>query len=220
MGPVALRVVALGEQLADELRSRIVRGRIPPGTHLVEDSVASDYNVSRGPVRDALRTLSAEGLLEPRRRGYYVRPFRQHDIDELYEIRGAAEHLAGRLAMERAERADWAGAEQYLDEMRQHALEVRDEHRYAVADLAFHTEFYRNSRSARLLNLWRQYQPIFATLLDITNRQDPDLGPSYHDHVVLLEHMINRDAEGFARTLDDHLAGSRRRLSRAITQPG
>lgn len=57
MGPVALRVVALGEQLADELRSRIVRGRIPPGTHLVEDAVATDYNVSRGPVRDALRTL-------------------------------------------------------------------------------------------------------------------------------------------------------------------
>lgn len=217
MGPVALRVVALGEQLADELRSRIVRGRIPPGTHLVEDSVATDYNVSRGPVRDALRTLSGEGLLEQGRRGYSVRPFLQNDIDELYEIRGAAEQLAGRLAIERSERNDWVQAEEYLTEMYQHALVVRDDHQYAIADLAFHTEFYRNSRSARLLNLWQQYEPIFATLIDITNRQDADLGPSYRDHALLLEHLINRDLAGFTSTLESHLAGSRRRLSRAIT---
>lgn len=132
----------------------------------------------------------------------------------------AAELLAGRLAIERSERSDWAEAERHLDRMHHHAEVERDVHRYAVADLDFHTEFYRNSRSARLLNLWQQYQPIFATLLDITNSQDADLGPSFRSHALLLEHLINRDLDAFNSTLESHLAGSRRRLSRAITQPG
>ncbi|MCW5953262.1 MAG: GntR family transcriptional regulator [Propionibacteriaceae bacterium] len=219
MGQTALRVVALGEQLSNELRGRIVRGQIPAGTHLVEDSLAASYGVSRGPVRDALRTLLAEGLLESRRRGFYVRTFQQSDIDELYEIRGAAEQLAGRLAMERCDARDWEQAQVHLDEMRRHA-EAGDEHAFAVADLAFHTEFYRNSGSARLLSLWRQYEPIFATLLDITNSQDADLRPSYHDHEILLQHLLDRDVASFSAALDTHLEGSHRRLSGAITQSG
>jgi len=218
MGQTALKVVALGEQLANELRGRIVRGQIPAGTHLVEDTLAASYSVSRGPVRDALRTLLAEGLLESRRRGFHVRQFQQSDIDELYEIRGAAEQLAGRLAIERCDRTAWKQAQVHLDAMLRHA-EAGDEHAFAVADLAFHTEFYRNSGSARLLNLWRQYEPIFATLLDITNSQDADLRPSYHDHQVLLQHLLDRDAAGFSAALDKHLEGSHRRLSGAITQP-
>ena len=94
MATTALRPVALGEQLAALLRSRIVRGEVAAGTHLVEDNLAREYEVSRGPVRDALRVLLAEGLLESRRRGYYTKPFRQEDIDEIYEIRAAAEQLA------------------------------------------------------------------------------------------------------------------------------
>lgn len=218
MGQTALRVVALGEQLSNELRGRIVRGQIPGGTHLVEDSLAASYSVSRGPVRDALRTLLAEGLLESRRRGFHVRGFQQSDIDELYQIRGAAEQLAGRLAIERCDDSAWEQAQLHLDQMRRHA-EAGDEHAFAVADLAFHTEFYRNSGSARLLSLWQQYEPIFATLLDITNSQDADLRPSYRDHAVLLQHLLDRDAAGFSTALEKHLEGSHRRLSGAITQP-
>lgn len=223
MGPTAqqvvtLKVMALGEQLANELRGRIVRGQIPEGTHLVEDALAASYSVSRGPVRDALRTLLAEGLLESRRRGFYVRKFQQSDIDELYEIRAAAEQLAGRLAIERCGPSAWDRAQLRLDEMLRHA-EAGDEHAFALADLAFHTEFYRNSGSGRLLNLWQQYEPIFATLLDITNAQDADLRPSHHDHEVLLQHLLDRDVVRFSAVLDQHLQGSHRRLSGAISQP-
>nr|WP_231980695.1 GntR family transcriptional regulator [Tessaracoccus coleopterorum] len=64
-----MKAVALGEQLAALLRSKIVRGQLEPGAHLVEDALAAEYGVSRGPVRDALRALLAEGLLESRKRG-------------------------------------------------------------------------------------------------------------------------------------------------------
>lgn len=215
MSVPALKAVALGEQLASLLRSRMVRGELEPGGHLVEDALAAEYGVSRGPVRDALRALLAEGLLESRRRGYFVKAFTQHDVDELYEIRGAAERLAGELALARDD-ADWSVAERHLDEM-QRCADVGDSAAFARADLDFHTELYANSGNARLLALWHQYQPTFATLLGITNSQDADLHPSFEDHRALLELARARDVEAFVGSLREHLAGSHRRLSQAVT---
>ncbi|MFT3889469.1 MAG: GntR family transcriptional regulator [Arachnia sp.] len=215
MSSMPIRSAALGEQLASLLRARIVRGELSPGTHLVEDTLASDHGVSRGPVRDALKVLLAEGLIESRRRGYYTKLFTQHDVAELYEVRSAAERLAGELAIARGAGADWTAAERDLDRMRQYA-EVRDEAAFAVADLAFHTEFYRASGNSRLLALWQQYEPTFATLLEITNAQDADLTPSYQDHKLLLDLAKGGDVERFVAVLGDHLEGSRRRLSSAV----
>ena len=212
---VGLRAVALGDQLAQLLRGRIVQGQLAPGTHLVEDAVAMEHDVSRGPVRDALRILTSEGLLESRRRGYYVRGFGEGDIDELYQIREAAEKLAGELALRRASASDWAGARQYVDVMRASA-DARDLHAYARADLSFHTEFYVLSGNARLLALWRQYQPTFATLLDVTNAQDADLHPSADDHVRLMELAGGGDLCQFVEALTEHLEGSRQRMRAAL----
>lgn len=214
----AVRMVALGEQLAALLRGRIVRGEVPPGTHLVEDVLAGEHGISRGPVRDALRTLLAEGLLESRRRGYFIKPFGQADVDELYEIRNAAEHLACELAIARAAASDWEGPRASLAEMARHA-EAGDQHAYAHADLEFHTHFYELSGNSRLLSLWHQYMPTFATLLDITNAQDADLHPSLEDHTHLLRLAETGNWAGFGAVLEDHLAGSHRRLSTAITEP-
>lgn len=211
----SLRPVSLGNQLADVLRLAIVRGRISPGTHLVEGTLAERYDVSRGPVRDALRLLTNEGLLESRRRGLYVKSFTGKDIDELYDIREAIERVACRLAISHSDPADWTVARELVIEMRRAAAEG-DIQRYARADLAFHTEFYVNSGSPRLLDLWELYRPIFATLLAITNAQDADLGPSAYDHSALMDLILERDQAGFDAELSHHLDGSRRRMHNSL----
>lgn len=216
---VMLKPIALGAQLAGLLRKDIIRGQVEAGTHLVEDALATKYAVSRGPVRDAFKTLLAEGLLESRRRGFYVRPFTQDDITELYQIRGAAELLAGHLAIERSVDGDWDRAREHLSVM-ETAADVRDAAAYARADLAFHTEFYRNSRNTRLRALWQQYEPTFATMLDITNAQDPDLHPSFDDHVKLLAATLVGDRESFTSLLQAHLEGSRQRMAGVVPGPG
>ncbi|MFV0407593.1 MAG: GntR family transcriptional regulator [Propioniciclava sp.] len=213
--PPALRSVALGEQLADILRQQIVTGQLPVSHRLVEDALAVQHGISRGPVRDALRTLTAEGLLESRQRGFFVKAFTHQDIDELYDIREAAEHLASRLALARAQPMDWVEAERQVALMLAGA-DHRTERAYARADLAFHTQFYVLSGSARLLTLWHQFRPTFATLLDITNAQDADLHPSATDHAELLALAKAADGEAFAAKLTEHLAGSRRRMRAAL----
>lgn len=205
-----VRAIALGEQLAALLRSKIVLGEVEAGTRLVEDDVAANYDVSRGPVRDAFRTLLTEGLLEGRRRGVYAKPFTRQDIDELYDIRLAIEHLAGQLAIKLAADDDWKPA-QSLVSMMKDAAERNDLRSFSEADLLFHTEFYRLSRNTRLLTLWEQYRPTFATLLGVLNARK-GLGPNAADHATLLEKAITRDGKGLAKTLDLHLSGSRNRM--------
>ncbi|MDO5287458.1 MAG: GntR family transcriptional regulator [Actinomycetia bacterium] len=210
-----LRAVSLGDQLAEILRAQIVEGDLAAGTHLVEDTLASDHDVSRGPVRDAIKTLMAEGWLESRRRGFFVRELTATDITELYQIREAAEQLASALAIERAAASDWERAESLVVEMTR-AADDRDRHAFAVADLAFHSEFYELSGNTRLLALWRQFQPTFAALLDVTNRQDADLHPSATDHRLLLDAAQAGDLAALSSRLGTHLAGSRRRMVEAL----
>lgn len=212
-----VRSSALGEQLADLLRARTVSGDLAPGTHLVEDGLAAAYDVSRGPVRDALRILQGEGLVEGRRRGFYIRGLSEADIDELYEVREAIEQLACRLAIDRG--ADWAQAEADLGGMLS-AADAGDLHRFAVCDLAFHSHFYTLSRNSRLQALWAQYRPTFAALLDVTNAQDKDLHPAAADHGTLLRLAREGDHDRFAAELTSHLAGSRRRMVEALRARG
>ncbi len=212
-----LRAVSLGDQLAEILRAQIVDGELPAGTHLVEDSLAADHDVSRGPVRDAIKTLMAEGWLESRRRGFFVREFTATDITELYQIREAAEQLAAALAITQATASDWQRAQSLVVEM-QHAADERDQHAFAVADLAFHCELYELSGNTRLLALWRQFQPTFAALLDVTNRQDADLHPSAVDHQLLLDAAVAADLPALSARLGTHLAGSRLRMVEALAR--
>lgn len=71
---ITFRPLAMGDQIAHRLRLDIVTGVIAHDTHLAEDAIASRFDVSRGPVRDALRQLESEGLVESRRKRPYARP--------------------------------------------------------------------------------------------------------------------------------------------------
>lgn len=206
---------SLGDQLADRLRVQIINGSIAPGTHLVEDALAEEFDVSRGPVRDALRALSAEWLIEAGRRGFRVRGISADDIDELYSLRGAIESLAGVEAIDAVSVDAWTSADDEVREMFA-AAEASDWHRFARSDLRFHTLFYANSGNRRLQALWEQYRPTFGALLDITNSQDLDLRPSADDHRALLDRIIAGDKDGFVHELARHLAGSQRRMVTAM----
>lgn len=215
MAQGSLRNIALGDQLASVLRDQIVAGKLEAGTHLVEDQLASDYDVSRGPVRDALRILLAEGLVESRRRGYFVRPFTASDVVELYEVREAIEQRACALAIAATPADGWTAAEKHLASMAA-AADTRDHDLFAVADLAFHSAFYSLCGNVRLEALWAQFQPTFHALLEVTIAQDNDLHPSYDDHAALLDLARRERAGEFAARLTSHLQGSRARMMGAM----
>lgn len=208
----------LGDEIARRLRFLVVTGRLAPGTHLVEDRLAKDFDVSRGPIRDALRLLTAEGLLESRRRGTYVTGFTADDIEELYSLREAMESLALTLAMGRSEAASWAALDEPVRAMRR-AADAADTEAFAAADLDFHSRFYQLSGHRRLISVWEHYRPTFSVLLAITNAQDLDLHPAAGAHATLLERVRAGDLADAVTELAAHLLGSKERLLRAHGEP-
>ncbi len=206
---------SLGDRVAHELRVLVISGSLKPGTHLVEGHLAEQFDVSRGPVRDALRQLEAEGLVDSRRRGVFVKGLSAQDVDELYSLRESLETLALRLAMSRAGDADWSEAERHLAGMRRAAQEA-DADRFASCDLEFHAQFYALSGHWRLMTVWQQYRPTFTVMLGVTNAQERDLRPAAEGHADLLAAIRSGDRELAGSLLAEHLLGSCERLRNAL----
>lgn len=212
----APRQQGLGDQVLQQLRVLIITGQIPAGTHLVESELSATFDVSRGPIRDALAQLEAEGLVEGRRRGVYVRGLTATDIDELYAVREAIELMAVRLTAQ-ADADRWEFSKQHLHALKE-AANAGDHLRFAHADMAFHTSFYSVAGNSRLLQVWRQYEPTFAVLLELTTAEDIDLTPSYQSHEQIFRLMVDGKTEAASRALQEHLIGSRTRLVNAVAR--
>lgn len=112
----SLRTIA--EQVADSCGSMIVDGRYRAGERLIEQQIASQFGVSRGPVREALRILQTRRLIDiVPRKGAYVRPISLDSIADLFNVRVALSCLAARTMAERP-----AGS--YLDTLRRRISEL------------------------------------------------------------------------------------------------
>jgi GntR family transcriptional regulator of gluconate operon len=203
----------MGDQIADRLRVDIIKGAIPDDTHLAEDGLAARFDVSRGPVRDALRQLEVEGLVESRRKRIYARALGLRDVEDLYALRGALETLAIRLAVVGGSSSEWDGVQDIVDEMAA-AGTAGDAERFARADMAFHTAFYVIAGNRRLLEAWRPYQRTFAVLFEMSDT--PDIASATEDHQGFLDVVRSGDVEAAVDRLHGHLDSAKAHVRRAL----
>lgn len=210
--PVA-RVTALGDQVADDLRRRIIIRDLRHGELLVESRLAQHYAVSRGPIRDAIRTLVQEGLVDNPGRSARVIGLNAHDVDELFAIRAAIEKLALNGAMANSREGLIKLLGEALDQMRD-AVANNDPTAFTRADMYFHSSFSRISGLRRVDDVWTQYQHNIENLLLVANIDHQDLVPALKKHEQLAE-MIGEgnDAAALAE-LESHLDSARIRVRR------
>jgi DNA-binding GntR family transcriptional regulator len=137
----------LSEEVANRLRAAILSGELSPGSRIVEAAVAAKLEVSKSPVREAIRMLASEGIVvATRRRGAFVRGMTSKDAREIRVLRETLEGLAVELAMEDVD-PDW------LSRLQQLASDMRSSHdRPQLLQLhaAFHEELTSRSRNERL----------------------------------------------------------------------
>lgn len=132
---------ALGEQVRRALQSRIAEGRLQPEDRIYEQEIAAEFGVSRVPVREAIRRLQGDGLVEirDRRRGVFVRSLGRRQAEELFDVREALEGLAAGLAAERGSPEAIARAGALVADARR-SLRAGDLDAMAEANSAFHDE--------------------------------------------------------------------------------
>jgi len=193
-------------RIASWLRDAILDGVRAPGGRLIERDLAAEFGVSRVPVRDALKVLVAEGLVELRPHTWaVVREFTDADLADLDEVRGVLEPLAFRLAAERHRRDGLARLQRAL-EREETGARAGDGigSRRAAAD--FH-EIVTDLAENRLLS--DMMKGIRSRLRWALSQHD-DLQHISGEHVALFEAIKARDAERAAELAAAHVESSRR----------
>lgn len=195
------------------LRDDIVLGRRAPGSRLVERDIAAELNVSRLPVREAIKSLVGEGVVVARPRTWaVVREFTLRDIQDFAEVREAIETLIFVFA---AERHDDAGIARMRDayERELAAATIGDTEAARIAAGQFH-EIAANIAGNDMLS---ELISVFLTRLQWLFGQHDDLLAMAEEHRIILEAMEARDAEALRVLIPKHLASGRLAAERRLS---
>jgi DNA-binding GntR family transcriptional regulator len=187
--------VHLSDTVTERLRRTIVEGHFSPGDRLREEQLADALDVSRGPIRDALRQLEREGLVVRRRnRGAVVASFSRGDVEEVYSLRLAIEPVACEWSARNATDEDFARMQAVIDDYADPAV-TATRHKAADADLRFHDVIYEAARHRRVLRLWQDLRPqVYIFLLARTYVDTAEFHQiMIEKHALMLETMRARD---------------------------
>jgi DNA-binding GntR family transcriptional regulator len=183
----------LAEEVADRIREAVFAGSYPPGRQLRETELSTALDVSRGPVREALRLLEREGLVHCSwHRGATVTTLSPRDVSELDSLRAVLEELAVREVVTRATDDDFAAIDKAADAMRR----ALDPHEMVYCDIVFHDAVFAASRHQRLIEAWagirRQVHLFLLTRIGRSAEGYLDRVPAEHRELAAV--LRTRDA--------------------------
>ncbi len=207
----------LGEQVYAQLARAIAENELRPGQRLVEDDLAAALGVSRAPIRDALRDLERDGLVESRpRKGKFVTSVSARDAAEVYSLRAALEGMACYLAAPNV-------ADEQIEELLAITREMR---RYSQAgdakmltelDTKFHEKICLLSGNQRLIDDWRrmsrQIRQLSHRVID-TQYRDLDAVPRRHEH--LARQLASHDRVAAEAAVREHIESVATNITAAL----
>lgn len=200
---------SLHDDLLGQLRDYVVEGDLAPGARIPERELCEKFNVSRTPLREALKVLAAEGLIELlANRGARVRQFSEGDIRNLFEIIAGFDFVAGRLACERISDEGIAQIERVHLEMYTHYMrrELNDYFRLnqqihqAIVDAAANPVLSANYASANA---------VIRRLRYAANLNSDRLGDAMREHEAILDALRRRAGEELGLRMFDHMQRKR-----------
>jgi DNA-binding GntR family transcriptional regulator len=195
----------LADEIATNLRELIISGELTPGTRIIEAEVASQLGVSRGPLREALRILETEGLLESiPGRGSFVIQTSKRDIQELYSLRCILEEEAMRLAIDNGTKDDFDRLQKTVESMLKAAEEQR-QREVSEFDYQFHSQIWEIADHILLRNVLESITIQVRMYLAVQTQLYEDLPDGVFDHQLILQALRNRDKDTAVQLLKDHL---------------
>lgn len=207
----------LRKLVADQIRAAILDGRFKPGEWLRQEKVAQELGVSQMPVREALKELAAEGLIEHvPYRGVRVLALSIQDIEDLYEHRAFLESRAAKLAAEQISDGEITEMKAMLAEME--SLPPEQIAQYRKVNRNFHEKIFHISRREYLIRTLTQMWEAFPTML-IGNfamtAQQPLPQRDAHDqveHRAIMAALEAHDGERAGNAMKEHILSAAKHL--------
>lgn len=206
----------LRSRVADRLRGEILQGRLKPGEWLRQERLAFEQGVSQTPVREALRQLAAEGLLEHvPYRGIRVVEFSIEDVEDLYGCRALLEGMAARFAAVHITSGELEEMGELFERMCR-CKTPEDLVEYRELNRRFHSALFKASRRSFLVRTLAQLWSAFPTMLwsnvprvateSAPERDEPDV----EEHSAIVAALRDHDPDAAERAVRRHIeaAGS------------
>jgi DNA-binding GntR family transcriptional regulator len=207
----------------DRLRTQILKGSLPPGEWLREENLANDLGVSRTPVREALRRLHADGLVEVTpRRGAQVVTVSDADMADTYELRSRLEGLAARRAAMKGY-DDLAALRRLCDEMEALLDRLDDDacERMTLLNLRLHEIVTAAAEVKALPALLSGIMQVSVVRHTFSHYTQAELDRSFAQHRELIDAIEARDPDWAEAVMRSHLLGARASLRDHIARrPG
>ncbi len=204
MSALTLTPRALYEEVAEQLRQRIFRRELEPGSWIDELKIAEEFGISRTPLREALKVLAAEGLVTMKvRRGAYVTEMSEKDLRDVYHLLSLLESDAAGVVAERATDAQLKTLQDLHAELE---AAVADREQFFAINERFHMHLLEMAD-----NRWRSQMVADLRKVMKLNRHNSlfkqgRIEDSLGEHRAILAAMVARDAKATALAMQAHFA--------------
>jgi DNA-binding GntR family transcriptional regulator len=198
---------ALYEQVAEQLRSRILAHTLAPGSWIDEQALTAEYGISRTPLREALKVLAAEGLVTMKlRRGAYVTEVSARDLAEVFHLLALLESDAARIAARKATPAEMAELLAIHDEL-ENVLDDRE--RFFAANERFHMRLLEIADNRWRIQMVADLRKVMKLNRAQSLLKQGRLEASLKEHRQIMAALKARNAERVQVLMQQHLEAGR-----------
>jgi len=199
----------LHDEVVQGLRTMLVEGRIPPGAKLNERELCALLSVSRTPLREAIKRMAAEGLVDllPNRGAVAVK-LSETDIIHAFEVLAELEGISGELAAQRITAAEIAEIKALHYEMLA-SFARKDLHEYYRLNAQIHAAINRATKNPVLEKIYRETNARVQSMRFRSNQNEAKWKQAVSEHEQILAALEKRDAVGLRALLVEHLVRKR-----------
>jgi len=211
---------SLAEKVRKAIEEAIISNALKPGEHLKELDLVNRLKISRGPVREAFRSLENEGLVVSQpRRGIVVAPLNTKEAMDLYEVRPWLEGQATRIAVRNRTEKFIFDLGEIISTMRK-ASQEKDAGAYVRLDAAFHRRIYENSGNQVLIDLLNNLWKKCLRYLIVTDTYRGEIESSFQRHLELFRTIRDDTPTKAQRTAERNLERAKSTLFDGLREAG
>lgn len=203
---------SLRGKIYNTLRENILNNKYKPGESLIETKLADELHVSRTPIREAIRQLELEGLVESiPNRGVYVKGISKKDMKDIYSIRLVLEVLAAKWSIENIT-DDGVSELKDIYELMEFYTGKGDVDRIAKLNTEFHQVIFNASKSNILIHLLNDFQLYVRWARHESLSMPGRMEKALEEHKNILEAFEKKDADEVVKALSTHIKNSSKNL--------